>query len=296
MDKQATLHQITELLAEQESAIQRLPPATSAVYLKGRAAFIEGQKSAKEEDWMRLSGITFDELSLMHRYMLSSSFMSGWCHLSADKKMRDGLAQSCCVVVSSLLGLDFGERVMQKYLNYESSWRRMIKSKDVVPRHVSAKEMNTLDIVTMLINRVPFARTESLKRECIGMGMSEQDYVNLGMDQTLPEFDEGVHVIFESDDRQTAHVEILGRQGMVLQAGFQLIYRPTLFQRKWKKQYDSLCRHLADHYGPGTPMAMSGVVIINYGDERSLAYISRSKANMCTVLTVRVGNRDLWDG
>jgi len=128
------------------------------------------------------------------------------------------------------------------------------------------------------------------------MGMSEQDYVNLGMDQTLPEFDEGVHVIFESDDRQTAHVEILGRQGMVLQAGFQLIYRPTLFQRKWKKQYDSLCRHLADHYGPGTPMAMSGVVIINYGDERSLAYISRSKANMCTVLTVRVGNRDLWDG
>ena len=296
MNKQATLRQIAELWAEQESAIQNHPPATSAVYMEGRAAFMKGQKSAKEEDWMRLSGITFDELSLIHRCMLSSSFISAWWHLSADKKQRDAMAQSCCLVVTSLLGLDFGERVMRRYLDYENDWLRIMKAEGVAPRRVSAKEVNTLDVVTILINRVSFASTESLKRECIEMGMNEQDYLNPGMDQTLPKFGEGVHLIFESDDHQTAHMEILGRQGRVLQAGFQLIYRPTLFLRKWKKQYDSLCRHMADHYGLGTPLAVSGVVTINYGDERSLAYISRSKANMCTVLTVRVGNRDLWEG
>lgn len=137
MDKQATLHQITELLAEQESAIQRLPPATSAVYMKGRTAFTEGQKSAKEVDWMRLSGITVDELSLVHRVMLSSSFMSGWCHLSADKKMRDGLAHSCCLVVTTFLGLD-PKQVMQEYLNYESYWRRRVEAEGVAPGRFSA--------------------------------------------------------------------------------------------------------------------------------------------------------------
>lgn len=35
MDKQAALHQIVELLAEQESAIQNHSPATSAVHIEG---------------------------------------------------------------------------------------------------------------------------------------------------------------------------------------------------------------------------------------------------------------------
>ena len=132
MDKHEVLRQIAELIDLQEDAIQRHPAETAAVYAKGRDAFIEGQWTAKDTDWSRAMSLTLEELSLMSRYMLSSSFISAWCHLTGDKGQRDRAAHSCSTLVGSLGPTP--EQVLHKYIQYEQLWRRTLKKEGVVPR------------------------------------------------------------------------------------------------------------------------------------------------------------------
>ena len=131
MNKPEMLHQIADLVDLQESAIQQHPAEIVAVYTKGRDAFIEGQRVAKEAEWTRATPLTLDELSLMHRYMLSSSFISAWYHLAGDKANRDKATHSCCTLVASLGPTS--EQVMHKYIEYEQLWRRTMKYEGVAP-------------------------------------------------------------------------------------------------------------------------------------------------------------------
>lgn len=131
MNKHEMLQQIAELIDLQESAIQQHPAEIVAVYTKGRDAFIKGQHTAKETEWSRAMSLTLDELSLMHRYMLSSSFISAWYHLAGDKANRDKATHSCSTLVASLGPTS--EQVMQKYIEYEQLWRRTMKYEGVAP-------------------------------------------------------------------------------------------------------------------------------------------------------------------
>lgn len=134
MTKQEILQQISKLIDLQEDAIQHHPAAIAAIYVEGRDAFIQGQRTAKETEFSRAMSLTLNELSLMHRYMLSSSFISAYYHLAGDKTNRDKAAQSCCTLVASLSpGLD-SLQVMQKYINYEQLWRQNMEAKGVAPR------------------------------------------------------------------------------------------------------------------------------------------------------------------
>lgn len=135
MTKEEVLQQINELIDLQEKAIQDHPPETSSVYLKGRDAFITGQSTADETDWSRSMSLSLDELSLMHRYMLSSSFISAWYHLSGEKAQRDKAAQSCSTLIAGLGPKP--EDVMRRYIEYEQLWRRTMKSEGVAPRRIS---------------------------------------------------------------------------------------------------------------------------------------------------------------
>lgn len=135
MNKEEILKQMLNLIDMQERAIQEHPARTAAVYIGCRDAFIEGQSMAEENDWTRAMSLALHELSIMHRCMLSSSFISAWYHLAHDKTNRDKMAHSCCTLVSSL-GLD-PSGVMQKYIEYEQVWRQTMKTEGIAPRRFS---------------------------------------------------------------------------------------------------------------------------------------------------------------
>ena len=132
-EKQKSLQHIAELTDQQEQAINGHPPAIALVYTNGLRAFIEGASTATDSDWSRSMSLSLDELSLMHRYMLASSFISAWSHLAGDRRQRDIMAQSCTVFVSSL-GPDPGP-VMRKYVEYEQGWRLLMRREGVAPRN-----------------------------------------------------------------------------------------------------------------------------------------------------------------
>lgn len=154
MDKYETLQQIAELLDLQENAIQQHPVKTATVYLKGRSAFIEGQGTATETEWAHFLSLSLDELSLMHRYMLSSSFISAWYHLSGDKNQRDKTAHSCSTLVASL-GPD-PEQVMLKYIERERLWRDIMKYEGIAPQTFRFIVPTIIAAVIVLISIIMF--------------------------------------------------------------------------------------------------------------------------------------------
>lgn len=131
--KTEALSLIEKALADVERAIQHRPPQIAAVYQKGRDAFIDGQSTATDTEWSRSMSFSLDELSLMHRFMFSSSFMSAWYHLAVDKARRDKAAQSCSLLIAGGLDLD-PEQVMNRYIEYEQVWRQTMKSEHIAPR------------------------------------------------------------------------------------------------------------------------------------------------------------------
>lgn len=129
MDRQELLREIASLIESQESAISQHPPATVRVYQKGRDAFVEGQGSSVQQDWMGTAGLILADIALVQRYMLSSSFISSWYHLKGQQEQRDKAAHSCATLVSGL-GLD-GDGVLLRHIEYERLWRRAMKAEGV---------------------------------------------------------------------------------------------------------------------------------------------------------------------
>lgn len=152
MNKQEILQKIAELVELQEKAIQDHPPETSLVYRKGRDAFVTGQSTAEETKWSRSMSLSLDELSLMHRYILSSSFVSAWYHLSGDKAQRDKAAQSCSILIAGL-GPQPGD-VMRRYIEYEQLWRRTMKSEGITPRRFTVLWIFIIVIVLLFILKI----------------------------------------------------------------------------------------------------------------------------------------------
>lgn len=135
MDKEKLLEEVAEILESQELAIERHPSETARVYREGRDAYIVGQGRVDEEDWMRAAGLSLEEVTLLHRYMLSSSFVSAWYHLKGEKGQRNKAAQSYALIVSSL-GLD-SDGVVLRYIEYERLWRRAMKAEGIAPFQLS---------------------------------------------------------------------------------------------------------------------------------------------------------------
>jgi len=122
MDKSATLREIAELIEMQETAIENHPPTTISIYKQGKAAFFSGAGGVNADEELRALSLTAEDLNLMVRYMLSSSFISAWYHLNGQSENRDKTAHSCCTLIAGL-GPD-SQKTMKQYLGYEHLWRK----------------------------------------------------------------------------------------------------------------------------------------------------------------------------
>lgn len=147
----------------------------------------------------------------------------------------------------------------------------------------STNIITTRGVIGLLFNQVGVCEAQGLAEQCVQIGMmpTESQARDMAMathSTNLPPFDIRYHLLFRLDSVHESLFEILGKEGLILQAGYQLIL-PTrlLFPSKAKKLYSDAIQVLESHYGTGAPMAVQGTEIMNYGNVDTIAYASLAK-------------------
>jgi hypothetical protein len=155
--------------------------------------------------------------------------------------------------------------------------------------------ITTQQIINLLADNVSHTLAVDLARKCVDLGMRQVPYQDVDLLSILQPFEAGYHFRFNPDGKEEVLFEILEKDTLVLQAGYQIVLPTSLFFSKGKKRHSQLKDVLAICYGVGLPMKVGGNEIINYGNERTIAYLSRAIVAGIDAITVRVGNRRFWD-
>jgi len=151
------------------------------------------------------------------------------------------------------------------------------------------------EIVGLLIGQVADITAVDLVKKCKDLGMRKVSYQDVGLDSSLPPFESGYHFRFNLDDKEEVLFEILEKDSLVLQAGYQLTLPASLFFSKAKKRHRQFKEILETYYGVGKAMNVGRFKIVNYGNDTTVAYISRVNVAGADAIILRVGNRRFWD-
>lgn len=115
-DKEETLNLIQNLSSELEGSINQHQDEASSIYAKYHTAFMSGQSSSLSTEGTALA-----------RFMLASSFLAAWHHLSGDKDSRNKTTNSFCSLAISLNGKPLKD-TMSMFLYYEGLWKKALRS------------------------------------------------------------------------------------------------------------------------------------------------------------------------
>jgi len=155
--------------------------------------------------------------------------------------------------------------------------------------------ITTQEIVGLMVSDLAEISASDLVKKCNDLGMKQVPYQDVGLDSNLPPFEAGHHFRFNLDGKEEVLFEILEKDSLVLQTGYQLVLPAPLFFSKAKKRHRQFEEILENYYGVGSVMKVGGIKITNYRNDTTIAYISRAKgAGYTDVITVRVGNRRFW--
>jgi hypothetical protein len=154
---------------------------------------------------------------------------------------------------------------------------------------------NINDILSLLIDSVISKSGRQLVDTCVNLEMIKQEFIEFGFDSTFPEFDRGYLYFYTTDNKETSRLEILERENEILQTGIQIVYKSVLFTANFKKDFQIAKIILDKYYGTGSQMNVGKVETINYGDGKTICYLSKLKMNGKNVLTIRIGNALLWN-
>jgi len=171
--------------------------------------------------------------------------------------------------------------VYGKVPEYVQSQQKFMKKQGVI--------ITSAEVIKLLVMEIANITSSELLHECKKIGMRQIPYQAIGIDSNLPSFDTGYHLRFNPDGKEEALFEILQKDGFVLQAGYQLVIPRA------QNKYQQLIQILDSHYGVGYPMDVGEVNIINYGNTKTIAYLSYTNIVGNDVVTIRVGNRRFWD-
>jgi len=134
---------------------------------------------------------------------------------------------------------------------------------------------------------------ENMKDVCTTSDMREVPYQPMGVDQRLPEFEEGHWYTFKVSDFVNARLEVLVKDGAVLQAGVEIVY-PKSSNVKASDHFEKIADIANHHYGRGMPIDMGGIDNLNYGDRKSVFYMIKGNVNGHPFVVFRAGNRRFW--
>jgi len=171
--------------------------------------------------------------------------------------------------------------VYGKVPEYVQSQQRFMKKQCIM--------ITSAEVIKLLVTEIANITASELLHECKERGMRQAPYQDIGLDSNLPSFDTGYHLRFNPDCKEEALFEILQKDSYVLQAGYQLVLP------KAHNRYQQLKQILEFHYGVGYPINVGEMDILNYGNEKTTAYLSYIKIARNELVTIRVGNRRFWD-
>jgi hypothetical protein len=163
-------------------------------------------------------------------------------------------------------------------------------------RDVEPLLITTEEIIKLLINHVADMPATDFVKECIDIGMQQVPYQKVDQDSNLPMFDKGYHFRFIPDNKGNALFEILEKDDLVLQAGYQIVFKADLFFSKALKMYNQIREILETYYGEGQRMNIYRIKTINFRNDTTIAYLSKAKIAGVYAITIRVGNRFFFDG
>lgn len=149
MNRKEALREISEIIAMQESAIQRHPTKLVSVYENMQDVIRSGQHTSWESETGKTVALNNYEISQLQKYITSSSFISAWYHLAGEKQNRDKAAHSCATLIS-LLGPDT-EEVMRKYIETEQLWRRIMKKEGASPNRLG---MAAIILIVLIVGAI----------------------------------------------------------------------------------------------------------------------------------------------
>ena len=152
------------------------------------------------------------------------------------------------------------------------------------------------DTFLLLADSVSVLNADEFVSRCRDTGMVEQPFANTDIDRNLPIFDNGYLLRYITDDDVTAMLEVLEKEERILQAGIQIIYPKTLSSSNLNEHYKKIVKIAESYYGIGQPTLAGIMGILNYGNNETVFYTSKSNvyATNEELLTFRVGNRDFW--
>ncbi len=134
---------------------------------------------------------------------------------------------------------------------------------------------------------------DNVKDVCTTSDMREVPYQAMSVDQPLPKFEEGHWYTFQMSDSMNARLEVLIKDGAVLQAGVEVVY-PESAGAIAERHFEKIANIANNHYGRGVPIDMGGVDNLNYGDEKSVFYLIKANMNKHPFIVFRAGNRRFW--
>jgi len=153
------------------------------------------------------------------------------------------------------------------------------------------------EVFLLLVGCIVHGNADNLRDVCTSSEMQEIPYQPLAVDQRLPSFEKGHWFAFPISESTTARLEILIKNGAVLQAGVEIIYP----QSATSGANDSFVRisnaataHYGQGYGQGVSMDLGDIDNLNYGDSKSVFYVIKTTINHRPAVVFRAGNRRFW--
>lgn len=160
--------------------------------------------------------------------------------------------------------------------------------------------ITTRGIIVLMVNQVGVATARDFADQCSQIGMvtrssPERDLALSMSNNNLPPYERQFHFFLNLDGESETLFEILEKDGLILQAGYQCILPSRMIlPSRAKRKYTEATQVLEHHYGTGLPMSQPSLQILNYGNAATVAYAAIQKTGKYESLTVRVGNRCFW--
>lgn len=150
------------------------------------------------------------------------------------------------------------------------------------------------DTFHLISRSVGYITPDDLVEACRSIGMLEQSFFDLPSPSNFPTYDAGYFFKYITDNNINATVEILEKDNKILQAGTLMAYPPSLFFSKVKNHYGKLQELIETYYGVGTSTTLRKVEILNFGDSKTVCYLSKGVANKHEYVSFKIGDRIFW--
>jgi len=153
-------------------------------------------------------------------------------------------------------------------------------------------EMNFEDLLKLLTKTAQEkTKASELIATCNNAGLNEIEYFNTYDD---PMFNQGRNFLFTTQDGETGRLEIIRFDDELLQAGFQIIYKPNVFFKQVKTDFPLIVNFLKD-YSKEEAEDYQGFETYSFSNDANRCTLSRSKVNGRHVLDFKISNSEIWE-